>query len=477
MTPISKSATSIAVLAILAVLASGITGRLALAQADRAVELRTRTTGRDWPRFLGPDATGKSSETGLALAWPDSGPPLRWHVEIGEGFSMPSVALGRLFVFDRQGDRARLLCRHAETGEELWRAEYPTDYQDMYGFSNGPRSSPVVDEDRVYTFGVEGRLRCHSVADGKLLWEIDTTRRFNVVQNFFGVGSTPFVEGDLLIVPVGGSPPDTPGIQSGKVRGGGSGIVAVDKRTGEVRYQTSDELASYSSPVVVTIGEHRQGLAFMRGGLVGFDPVTGRIGFRFPWRAKKLESVNASNPVVIGDKVLISESYGPGAALLRVSRDAYEVLWQDPARNKSLETHWMTPIYHDGYVYASSGSGSGDAELRAVEFRTGKVVWRKPGLGRSTLLWVDRHLIVLTERGKLLVVRATPEAYEQVAQVTLALPLPAKTGDAEQSAGSPLINYPAWNAPILSHGLLYVRGKDRLACFDLLPPKRRQAQR
>ena len=424
-------------------------------------DLRTYKTGSDWPRFLGPSGDGKSPETGVVLDWPPGGPPVRWHKRIGDGYSMPSVARGRLFLFDRHGDRARLTCLRSETGEELWCAEYPTDYEDMYQFSTGPKTTPVVDGERVYTFGVEGRLRCHRVTDGKLLWDVDTETRFGVVQNFFGVGSTPIVEGDLLIVPVGGSPAGTPGIQSGRVVGNGSGIVAFDKRTGEVRYKITDELASYSSPTIVTIGKRRWGFAFLRGGLVGFEPSSGKVDFHFPWRSRKLESVNASNPVVVGDRVLISESYGPGSALLRVRPGTYEVVWKDPpGRNKSLKTHWMTPIHHEGYVYASSGSGSGDAELRAVELATGKVMWSKPGLGRSTLLYVDGRLVVLTERGRLLVVRASPESYEQVADVVLRTP------------GAPLIDYPAWNPPVLSHGLLHVRGKDRLACLDLIPPSK-----
>jgi outer membrane protein assembly factor BamB len=426
------------------------------APASEVPDLRTRKVGSDWPRFLGPTGDGKSSETSLKLDWSEKGPAVRWVKDVGEGYSAPVTSRGRLFMFDRHGDRARLTCMNAETGEELWRQEYPTAYEDMYRFSGGPRTTPVVDDDRVYTFGVEGRLRCHRVVDGSLVWEVDTTERFGVVQNFFGVGSTPIVEGDLLIASVGGSPKGSPGIQSGSVAGNGSGIVAFDKKTGKVRYAVTDELASYSSPAIVDLGKRRLGLAFMRGGLVGFEPRSGEVDFRFPWRAKKLESVNASNPVIVGDRVLISESYGPGSALLRVRPGGYEVLWKDPRRDAALKTHWATPIHHEGYVYGCSGSGSGDAELRAIELDSGKVAWRQPGLGRVTLLLVEDHLVVLTERGRLLVVLATPEAYRPVADAT-----PVVEG------GDPLIEYPAWNAPVLSHGLLYLRGKTRLACLDL----------
>jgi outer membrane protein assembly factor BamB len=413
----------------------------------------------DWPRFLGPTLDGKSPETGLLLEWPEDGPPVLWQREMGEGYSMASVADGRLFVFDRHGDETRLTCLDSETGRELWATGYPMSYEDVYGFSNGPRAMPVVEGERVYTFGVEGRLRCHHVEDGRLLWEVDTAEQFGVVLNFFGVGSTPVIEGDLLIALIGGSPPGSPDVFSGKVTGNGSAIVAFDKHTGEERYRLSDELASYSSPVVATIGGRRRGLAFARGGLLGFDPVAGHEEFHFPWRSKRIETVNASNPVVVGDQVFVSESYGPGSVLLRLGEGDPQVVWKDPPRDKSMETHWMTPIHHEGILYGSSGSGSGDAELRAVELATGKVLWSQPGLGRSTLLYADGHLIVLTEYGTLLVVRASGEGYHPVSELLL----PAESGEGA------LLKHPAWTPPILARGLLYARGKDRLVCLDLRP--------
>jgi len=415
-----------------------------------------REVGSDWAAFLGPTGDGKSTETGILKSWSADGPPLLWHVAVGEGYSAPAVADGRLFVFDRDGDKARLTCLDARTGKQTWRTEYATDYEDLYGFGNGPRAAPVVDGDRVYTFGAEGRLRCHRVKDGSLIWDVDTAATFGVVQNFFGTGSSPLVEGDLLIAAVGGSPADSPGIQSGKVVGNGSGIVAFDKRTGKVRYKMSDELASYSSPTIVTIGERRWGFWLARGGLVGFEPTHGKIDFRYPFRAKKLESVNASNPVVVGDTVFITESYGPGSAVLRARPGDYEVVRQDKnPREQSMSVHFMTPIYHQGYLYGSHGEGSGEAELRAVEYKTGKVAWSKAGLGRATLLYVDGHLVVYTERGRVLLVEATPERYHVVA-------------DATPKASRPLLEYPAWSPPVLSRGVLYLRGKDRLAAFELI---------
>jgi outer membrane protein assembly factor BamB len=325
----------------------------------------------------------------------------------------------------------------------------------MYGYSNGPRAVPVVDGDRVYTFGAGGRLRCHLVTDGSLVWEVDTASEFGVVQNFFGAGSVPVIEGDLLIAAIGGSPEGSPGIQSGKVAGNGSGIVAFDKKTGEVRYSITDELASYSSPVITTIGDRRWGFHLARGGLVGFEPKSGKVDFRFPFRARKLESVNASNSVVVDDTVFVTESYGPGSAVVRVRPGGYELVRRDAnRREQSMSCHFMTPIHHEGYLYGSSGQGSGEAELRAVEYASGKIMWSEPELGRATLLLVDGHLVVFTERGRLLLVEATPERYHVVADA------------------APLLRYPAWSPPVLADGVLYLRAKGRMAAFELIPASR-----
>src|SRR5262249_34535762 len=142
---------------------------------------------------------------GITAPWPDN---LRvvWEKRTGTGYGMPAVSRGRLFLFDRVRDRARLTAFKSETGEVLWTFDYPTDYQDLYNYNNGPRCCPVVDGDRVYVYGAEGMLHCVRALDGKAVWKVDTRADFGVVQNFFGVGSTPVVEGDLLLVQVGGSP-------------------------------------------------------------------------------------------------------------------------------------------------------------------------------------------------------------------------------------------------------------------------------
>ncbi|MBC19630.1 MAG: hypothetical protein CMJ74_05125 [Planctomycetaceae bacterium] len=448
------------------ILGAALTGDVELEKPPE--NLSKRKSGVDWPVFLGPSGNSKSPERGIVTDWPAAGPKRVWEQPIGEGYAMPVIARGRLLLFDRVGEQARLRCLQSETGDILWSFAYQTDYQDMYGYSNGPRCSPVIDGNFIFLFGPEGMLHCLRLSDGKLVWKIDTEQKFGVVPNFFGVGSTPVVHDDLLVVQIGGSDADTarsPGGPTAAVTGNGTGVVAFDKRTGEVVYSLSDELASYASPTLARAGGRNWCFVFARGGLIGFNPDNGELDFHYPWRAKIRESVNASNPVVIGNQVFISETYGPGSSLLEFHPGSVQIVWRDSPdkRRKAMQTHWNTPVYHEGFLYGSSGRNSSNAELRCIDWDTGEVQWSKRGLARCSLLYADGHLVCLGEYGTLRLLRANPEEFEQVAETVLLSEDPGE-------AGRPL-KYPAWAAPILSHGLLYVRGRDRLICLELIPDK------
>lgn len=415
----------------------------------------------DWNNFLGPGQNGKSQEKLHINPWKKTGPTVLWEKEIGTSYGSPSIAEGKVYIFTRHGNMARLSCLECYTGNELWRFEYPTDYEDMYGYNNGPRSCPIIDGERVYIFGAEGMLHCINTQNAKPIWKVDTVKQFNVVDNFFGVASTPVVEDDMLIVQIGGSPPGTPKDvweSRGNPKPNGNGIVAFNKYTGDVIYQIIDELPSYASPIFANINGRRWGFAFLRGGLVGFEPKSGKVDFHYPWRHKQVESVNASSPVVTDDLVFISESYGVGSSVLQVKPGGYKVVWKDKpnARIRAMEMHWHTPIHHEGYLYGCSGRHFGGAEFRCVELITGKVMWRSRVNERASLLWVNDYFIYLGEYGRLLLLKCTPDNLEVISQTV-----------PTDKNGRQLINYPAWAAPVLSDGRLFVRGKDRLICFAL----------
>ena len=448
---------------------------LPAAEPAPAADLSTRE-GEDWGTFLGPSGTGSSSLAGIASPWEANGPRVVWQAAIGEGYCAPAVAGGRAFLFDRVANRLRLRAVEAETGRPLWEAGREVLYTDSFGYDGGPRAQPVVAGHRVLTFGPDGRLECRAIIDGSLLWEVDTSSTYHVVQNFFGVGTAPLVVGPLrvgaeertlVVVQVGGSReganPAAPE-RLDLVKGLDSGLVAFDIVSGAEVWRATNQLASYSVPVLVTIGGRPLILAWMRDELVAVEPATGKLLDRFRWRSDELFSVVAASPVVSGDQVLLSECYGPGSVLLALENDAFREVRRDKpgARpRQALKTHWNTSVLRDGYVYGSSGRNAGDAQLVCVNWATGVVGWSEGGLGRSSVTLVDDHLLILGEYGDLVLARATPEKYEEVSRVR---PLDA-------ASGRELLAPPCWAAPVIARGLVFVRGTGRVVCLDLMPTR------
>jgi outer membrane protein assembly factor BamB len=448
---------------------------LPAAEPAPAADLSTRE-GEDWGTFLGPSGTGSSSLAGIASPWEAGGPRVVWQAAIGEGYCAPAVAGGRAFLFDRVANRLRLRAVEAETGRPLWEAGREVVYTDSFGYDGGPRAQPVVAGHRVLTFGPDGRLECRAIIDGSLLWEVATSATYHVVQNFFGVGTAPLVVGPLrvgveertlVVVQVGGSReganPAAPE-RLDLVKGLDSGLVAFDIVSGAEVWRATNQLASYSVPVLATIGGRSLILAWMRDELVAVEPATGKLLDRFRWRSDELFSVVAASPVVSGDQVLLSECYGPGSVLLALENDSFREVRRDKpgARpRQALKTHWNTPVLRDGYVYGSSGRNAGDAQLVCVNWTTGVVGWSEGGLGRSSVTLVDDHLLILGEYGDLVLARATPEKYEEVSRVR---PLDA-------ASGRELLAPPCWAAPVIARGLVFVRGTGRVVCLDLMPTR------
>lgn len=411
----------------------------------------------DWPRFLGPNGDGTSPETGILTNWPKTGLPMMWQTKLGVGYAPPSVAAGKLYHFDRHGDRNRLTCRNAATGFQIWTYEFPTNYEDQYGYDPGPRCCPVIDGDRVYVYGPEGILACVATRDGKEVWKLDTREQYHFVQNFFGVSSVPIVHGETLIVAVGGSPKGSPRDDLSQVKPNGTCVVGLDKRTGVEKWRCGQDLASFSSPMIVTWNGKAAGLYYARSGLLAFDPDTGKELFTFSWRAKIYESAIASNPVVVGNTILLSESYQLGAVLLSWDGTKVKSLWNDSKKDfydRAMAAHWNTPIHHGGYVYGCSGRHTNEADLRCIDLKTGEIKWKETRTTRCTLVKVDGHLLSLGENGELRLFKPNPDKYEEVSR-----------WEPEE------ISFPAWAPPVIAGGHLYLRGKDRLACYGFTAAK------
>lgn len=383
----------------------------------------------DWPQFLGPDRTGVYRGP-LAESWGAQGPRVVWRKPVGPGFAGPAVVQGRVILFHRVNTEEVVESLDARTGATQWRYAYPTTYRDDFGFDEGPRAVPVVAGGVVYTFGAEGQLHAIDLAKGTRIWSEDTMRRFKVPKGFFGAAGSPLVEDGRVLVNVGGP---------------NAGIVAFDAKTGKVLWTATSDQASYSSAAGATIGGRRLALFLTRAGLVGLDPTAGTVLFQRPWRARIAASVNAATPVVVGDLIFISAEYGPGAGVLRLQGSMLSELW---ASDDVLTNHYATSVHHNGFLYGFHGRQEFGQSFRAVELRTGKVRWNEDRFLAGTVALAGDRLVILRERGELVIAPASPDAFKPIARAQV---LPAVVRA-----------YPA-----LSDGFLYARNENTLVCLDL----------
>ncbi len=421
-------------------------------------------TGEDWPAFLGPRHNGTSLENNLRKSLP---PPLLWQHPKGTGYASPAVAEGRLVLFHRQGGNEIVECLDPESGKSIWRHQYTTEFEDRYGYNNGPRSSPVVDGGLVYIIGAEAKLRCLRLSDGGVVWAHDLRAEYKLEQDFFGVSSTPLIEGQHLILNLGAP--------------GGPTVAAFEKRTGKFAWGSGKDWgASYASPVPATVHGKRRVFVFAggesqppTGGLIMLDPATGAVDFTFPWRSRSYESVNASCPVIEGSRVFISASYRTGSAMLEIQPNLRpKLLWT----TQEFGLHFNTPIIHGGHIYGFDGRNEPDASLACLDASNGKLKWRTTlewterverngevrnepmSLYRGSLLRADNKYLALGEFGHLCWLDLSPAGCKELARTRL------------------FAARETWSLPVLSRGLLYVvqHTRDflhntgpRLLCYSL----------
>ena len=418
----------------------------------------------DWTAYLGPTHNAMSTETRLSRR---PQPPLIWEFTKGTGYASPAIAGERLVFLHRLRNEEIVECLNSETGATNWQFRYPTDFEDRYGYNDGPRSSPIIDAGRAYTVGAQGQLHCLDLEAGRVVWKRDLDKEYKVPQDFFGRASTPLIEGPHLIVNVGAP--------------GGPCVVGFEKATGREAWRAGTQWgASYASPIPALVHGKRRVLVFAggestppTGGLMSIDPTNGRVDFSFPWRSRTYESVNASCPVAFDNKVFVSASYRAGGALVEIRPDfTHQLLWT----TQEFGLHFNTPIYKDGYLYGFDGRNEPDASLACVEARSGKVMWRHSpeweelilvngqpqrqtvGTYRGSLLAVDGQFLCLGELGHLLWLDLTSKGYREVSRTRL------------------FVARESWALPVLSRGLLYIvqntrdfmtGARPRLLCYDL----------
>jgi outer membrane protein assembly factor BamB len=428
-------------------------------------------TTADWPRFLGPLGKSVSPETNLVASLSSTGLPVVFDIPTGPGYAAPSVSADRLVLFHRKGAEEIIEALDSGNGRPIWRFAYPTTYEDPYGYNNGPRSTPLISSNRVYTFGAEGILTALDLADGHKIWQRNTATEWQIPQAFFGVGSTPILEGNRLLVMVGGQT--------------NSGMAALDPASGKtiwesvgyrswqgqpmygwpegmrVDWKPWEKQASYASPVAATVNGERLVYCLMRQGLVALSPRDGEVRFSRWFRARVDDSVNASDPIAVGNQVFISSAYyKSGSVLLQVAPG--NTNFTEKWRGLSMEMHWSTPILINGNLYGFSGRNEPDAFLRCIDFETGEIRWERderwpkhsstqpPVFGRGSFIFADGKLIALGEGGLLGLFRPDPAKCDEIGRWQV-----------------PSLHHPCWAAPVLSNGRLYLRSEDRLVCLNI----------
>lgn len=404
----------------------------------------------EWPQILGPDRNGAATEEriGSSLDAADfqstDGRPakrLRWsRQDIGDGFAGVAITGEIAYFFHRVGDAERIEAFRVSTGNPdgpgTWKSDSPTNYSGAIASDNGPRCVPTVTEKHVIVYGAQGNLRCLDRKTGSELWSNPTQRTFGAQEGYFGAGSSPIVDGDLVLVNVGASRSN-------------AGIVAFDLNTGDVKWKSTSEQPSYSSPIITTTLRQRTAIFVTRYNCVGIEPSTGKELWSIPFGARG-PTVNAANPVVWDDRILLTASYGVGAAYLQLlAQDAKEI-WRDKTL---LASQYTTPIAHEGVLYGIDGRQDvGEASLRCIDPEAREVLWEEENFGYATIIKADGKLLIQKTDGTLVLVKPDKTSYQELSRVRL---------------------FPGIGTvralPALADSLYLVRDEKRLYCFNLAP--------
>jgi outer membrane protein assembly factor BamB len=406
--------------------------------------LAFQAAASEWSQFRGPNHDGTSSEK-ILTAWPASGLREVWKEPMKDGFSAITLGGGKAFTLEARDidGAAQEVCvaLDAKTGRELWAVPLGiAKYADGGGWGtennkggDGPRSTPTYDGGKVYTYSSRMILKCLDAASGRQIWACDMNREHAGRNIAWDSAASPLIDGDLVFV-AGGGP--------------GEALLAFDKQDGHVVWKGQDDKMTHSTPVAVTLLGVRQVIFLTQSGLVSIVPTTGAPLWRFPFR---FHVSTAISPLVCGDIVYCSAAYDVGTSACKINKSAdgfvAEQIWHQPAN--ILANHWSTPVYSDGYIYGISGQAKfGKAPLVCVEAATGKVLWSKEGFGPGGCTLVDGCLLVLSDAGDLVLIKAAPESYQEIAR-------------------NHILSGKCWNAVSVSNGKIYARSTKEGASLDV----------
>jgi outer membrane protein assembly factor BamB len=384
-----------------------------------------QSTKPTWNQFRGFYKNGTVSENVLLEKWPADGLKLVWKKQLGSAFSEIIVSDNMVYtMFSEKSDSISGLefigCFDGKTGNEIWRTEVDSIFIDVDGWGDGPHSTPAVDENHAYGFSAHGILTAVNKKSGKIVWQVDFIKEFGSVLPRWGFSTSPLLVEDILVMEAGGKENST--------------FVAFNKKDGKVLWAKGRGNSLYNSPSLATIGEVTQ-ILFANGNTL----------YSFNTKGDTLWTINTSirNATAMplffdGNKILLSNVHSRGFAVVEVNDNVAKVT----TSGNGLKNDFSSSVYHDGYFY-----GFDVAALVCISAKTGEKKWTKRGFGKGSLILVDDKLIVLSDKGALVQVKATPEAYTEQGQMQA-------------------IEGKSWTAPSYDNGKIYVRNLTEMACFS-----------
>lgn len=381
-----------------------------------------------WTDFRGPNRDGNYAELTIQTKWPAAGLPQLWKQPVGGGYASFVIAEGRAFTIEQRRAQEVVAAYDVETGRELWTHGWNAEFVESMG-GDGPRATPTWHEGRVYALGAAGELRCLDAKTGQLIWNRNILSDNGAENIQWGMSAAPLIVDDKVVVLPGGAQ--------------GKSVVAYNKLTGAPIWRALNDEASYTSPMLVTLAGRRQILVVTASRAVGLAE-DGSLLWEYPWRNSA--SINVSQPIVVSpNRFFISAGYGKGAALVEVSGAGKSFTARTIWENNSMKNKFNSSVFLNGYVY-----GLDEGILTCIDAATGERKWKGGRYGYGQLLLASGHLIVITDAGELVLVRATPDQFAEVAK------FPALEGR-------------SWNVPAIANNRLLVRNATQMACYNLSP--------